>query len=312
VNGAAGVNVTDGPSALDAIDELQLDHGVTSYLPTIISTSEEEAAAAIEGIAERVADRASPVEGVHLEGPFLNPKYRGVHRAEHLASPSEGEPPYYRSPTVRLVTLAPELKGALELISSLHRRGVAVSIGHTGASAREAEQAAAHGATSVTHIFNGMKELHHRSPNVPGWSLAASRVRVGVIADGFHVDRLALRLIDRLARRRVVLVTDASPAAGAAEGTYRMAGVAIHSLGGRVCDEKERLAGSLLTLDEAVRRWVAFTGSPLAEALTAASERPARLVGLRRGLRVGAPANLVLLDPEGRVERVMRQGVWVR
>lgn len=312
VNGAAGLNVTDGPSALDAIDRVQLDHGVTGYLPTIISTSEEEASRVIAEIAERIADPASPVEGAHLEGPFLNPTYRGVHRSEHLSLPGKGEPAYYRSPAVRLVTLAPELKGALEVISSLRRRGVAVSIGHTGASAREAERAAASGAAGVTHLFNAMKELHHRSPNVPGWSLAAGRVRVGVIADGFHVDRVVLRLIDRLARQRVVLVSDASPAAGAAEGTYRMAGVPIRSLDGQVRDQKGMLAGSLLTLDEAVRRWTRFTDCPFPKAWAAASERPARLVGVKSGLRAGAPANLVLLDSEGGVEQVLRRGIWVR
>jgi N-acetylglucosamine-6-phosphate deacetylase len=312
VNGGAGVNVTDGAGALDRIDRLQLEHGVTSYLPTIISTDEEEASAAVAEISERAADPASPVEGVHLEGPFLNPRFRGVHRAEHLAVPSEGEPPYYRSSAVRLVTLAPELDGALELISSLRRRGVAVSIGHTGASAEEAEQAAAHGAAGVTHLFNAMKELRHRSPGVVGWSLAAGRLRLGVIADGFHVDPVALRLVDRVARGRVVLVSDASPAAGAPDGTFRMAGIEIHSAGGCVHDEHGILAGSRLTLDEAVRRWAGFTGCPLATALTAASERPARLAGIASGLRAGAPANLVLVDDAGNVERVMRRGEWLR
>jgi N-acetylglucosamine-6-phosphate deacetylase len=312
VNGAAGVNVTDGPSALDAIDEVQLDHGVTSYLPTIISTFEDEAARAVAEIAERVPDPRSPVAGIHLEGPFLNPRYRGVHRAECLVLPRTGEPGYYRSPEVRLVTLAPELAGAFELISSLKRRGVAVSIGHTGATAQQAEQAAGHGAASVTHLFNAMKEFHHRTPNVPGWALVDGRVRVGVIADGFHVDRLALRLIDRLARRRVILVTDASPAAAAGDGSYVMAGVEIRAEDSRVRDGNDGLAGSTLTLDEAVRRWTALAGVPLGESLAAASERPARLVRLASGLRVGAPADLIVLSEDAAVERVMRRGMWVR
>jgi N-acetylglucosamine-6-phosphate deacetylase len=312
VNGAAGMNVTDGLRALDAIDAVQLHHGVTSYLPTVISTFEDEAATAVAEIGDRVGDPRSPVAGIHLEGPFLNPRYRGVHRAECLAAPPRGEPAYYGSPHVRLVTLAPELPGALQLVSALTARGVTVSIGHTSASAGEAEQAAVHGAACVTHLFNAMKEFHHRRPNVPGWALAESRVRVGVIADGFHVDPLALRLVARLAGRRAVLITDASPAAGADDGVYRMAGVEIHSEDGRVRDATGGLAGSALTLDEAVRRWTKFAGVSLAESLAAASERPARLVGLETGLRAGAPADLVVLTETGAVERVMRRGVWVR
>lgn len=312
VNGGAGVNVTDGLEALDAIDGLQLEHGVTSYLPTVISSAPEVADKAVRELAERVADPASPVAGVHLEGPFLNPEHRGVHPAERLALPADGEPSYYRSPAVRLVTLAPELPGALELVAALRRRGVAVAVGHTGGSAEDAERAAAAGASLVTHVFNGMQDFHHRSPNVPGWALAASRLRVSVIADGLHVDPVALRLVDRLARRRVVLITDASPAAGAPDGRYTMAGVEITAGDGRVVDVRGVLAGSALTLDEAVRRWSAYTEAPLAEALASASERPARLVGLPAGLRPGAPADVVLLARAGTVERVLRHGVWVR
>jgi len=311
VNGGAGANVTDGSRGLDAIDALQLAHGVTSYLPTVISTSPAAAEDAVRELAERAADPRSPVEGVHLEGPFLNPAYRGVHPPERLASPADGEPSYYRDPAVRLVTLAPELPGAIELVATLRRRGTTVGIGHTAASAGQAERAAAAGASLVTHVFNGMKDFHHRSPNVPGWALAASRMHVSVIADGHHVDPVALRLIDRLARRRVVLVTDASPAAGAGDGRYSMAGVEISAHEGRVSDERGVLAGSALTLDEAVRRWSALAGAPLAEALAAASERPARLVGVAGGLRPGAPADLVLMDDGGTVQRVMRRGVWV-
>ena len=312
VNGGAGANVTDGAAALDAIDALQLDHGVTSYLPTVISTAPEVAEEAVRELAQRADDPRSPVAGIHLEGPFLNPSHRGVHPADRLAAPADGEPPYYASPAVRLVTVAPELPGALDLVAALRRRGIAVAIGHTGGSAEDAARAAAAGASLVTHLFNGMKDFHHRSPNVPGWALAASRMRVSVIADGLHVDPVALRLVDRLARRRVVLITDASPAAGAADGSYRMAGVEIRAQEGRVTDERGVLAGSALTLDEAVRRWSAFTGAPLAEALAAASERPARLVGLTGGLEPGAPADLVLLREDGTVERVLRRGAWVR
>jgi N-acetylglucosamine-6-phosphate deacetylase len=311
VNGAAGENVTDGPAALDAIDAVQLTHGVTSYLPTIITTSADVAQRAVDEIAERVRDPSSPVVGIHLEGPFLNPEHRGVHRGDFLAKPADGEPAYYRSDAVRLVTLAPELPGALALISSLRRRGVRVAIGHTGASAEEARAAARNGATAVTHLFNGMRGFHHRAPNVAGWALGEANVAVTVIADGVHVDPGVLRLVRRAAASRVILVTDASAAAAAPDGAYDIAGVPIHAEGGRVRDSRGVHAGSALTLDEAVRRWARFTGAPLAEAVAAASERPARLLGLRAGLRAGAPADLVLLGRRGRVAHVMSRGRWV-
>lgn len=311
VNGAAGRGVTEGAGGLDAIDAVLLSRGVTSYLATVITSSEDQAAGAVRAAEERMEDPGSPVEGVHLEGPFLNRRFRGVHPERHLARPDAGLPDYYRSDAVRLVTLAPELPGALDLVRELRRRGVTVSMGHTGASAEEAEAGFAAGASMVTHIFNAMAAFAHREPGVAGWALAHGRVRVGIIPDGIHVDPVVLRVLGRIALNRVVLVTDATPAAAAPPGTYRMGDVDLHREGGRVLDERGTLAGSALTLDEGVRRWRRFTGASLAAAWAAASERPARLVGLRSGLRPGAPADLVLLDGEANVERVMRRGAWV-
>jgi N-acetylglucosamine-6-phosphate deacetylase len=312
VNGAGGRNVTGGEDALRAIDEIQLAHGVTSYLPTVISTSDREAAEAVAAIALRMQDPDSPIAGVHLEGPFLDPQHRGVHREEHLKVPADGVPDYLWSGAVRMVTLAPELPGALELIEKLRSNGVIVSIGHSGASEEEAARGFEAGATSVTHLFNGMKRFEHRHPNIPGWALAEGGVTVCVIPDGHHVHPLVLKLVDRAARDRVVLVTDATPAAGADPGlSVTMAGVDLRWDGDMVVDPDGRLAGSSLTLDAAVRQWVSHTGAPPAEAVLAASERPARLLGLP-GLQEGAPADLVLLDATLRVEAVMRNGEWVR
>jgi N-acetylglucosamine-6-phosphate deacetylase len=312
VNGAAGHSVTEGPRALDAIDAALIAAGVTSYLPTVITASEEEATAAVQAAEDRMADPASPVEGVHLEGPFLSPRFHGVHPLDRLAEPAHGVPTYYRSPAIRLVTVAPELRGALNLIRDLRSRGVTVSIGHTGASIEQARAAVQAGATGVTHVFNAMPPFSHRSPGIAGWALTAGRVRVGVIPDGVHVDPMVLSMVARAAGTRAYLVTDATPAAAAPAGTYHMGDIDLHREGGRVLDNRGILAGSMLTLDEGVRRWSQFTGVSLAAAWTAGSERPARLVGLPRGLRPGQPADLVLLDSGATVERVMRGGVWVR
>lgn len=310
VNGGAGVETVGGGAALDAIDARQLRHGVTSYLPTIITTDPETARRAVSELAERAADAGSPVAGIHLEGPFLSPQHHGVHRRELLCAPADGVPDYYEHPAVRLVTLAPELPGALELIERLVARGVTVSLGHSGADEATAAAAAERGATLVTHVFNAMAPLHHRAPGLVGFALVDERIGVGVIPDGLHVAPAALALVRRAAGERVILVSDAGVAAGAAPGEYRQAGLAVRLTEyGTLVGPDGTLAGSAIALDEGVRRWVSFTGASLEEALQAASTRPAAAVGLPNGLDTGAPADLVLLDDAGHVERVLRGGL---
>jgi N-acetylglucosamine-6-phosphate deacetylase len=310
VNGAAGFEVTGGHAALDAIDRALLERGVTRYLATIAASDDETASGAVADLEERAADPASPVEGIHLEGPFLSSEFPGVHRLERLRVPAAGVPAYYRSPAVRMVTLAPELPGALELTRELSARGVLVAIGHSDASPAVAEQAVAAGARAVTHVFNGMRPFHHRRPTLPAWALQDERVTVSVIPDGFHVDRIVLRLVRRAAAARVVLVSDAAAGAGAPDGRYELAGVEVESRAGRTTTADGALAGSAITLDEGVRRWMTLAGANLAEALVAAGERPARLLGLA-GIDVGAAADLVVVDGGGRVAQVMRRGRWI-
>jgi len=312
VNGAGGHEVTDGPAALDAIDAIQLEHGVTSYLATVISLDPATVERSLADIAERAADPASPVVGAHLEGPFLSEAHPGMHPPDRLCAPADGVPPYFASEAVRLVTLAPELPGALELIVSLRARGVAVALGHSGASAADVRRALDAGARLVTHLFNAMAPLHHRAPGLAGVALADGRALVGVIADGLHVDPLVLELVRRAAGSRVVLVSDSSPAAAAPPGTYSMGGVGIESdRSGIVVTKEGRRAGTALTLDAAVRNWAAMTEASLAEAIAAAGETPAMALGMPAGLRPGNFADLVLLDGAGRVVRVMRRGRWM-
>jgi N-acetylglucosamine-6-phosphate deacetylase len=312
VNGAGGREVTEGSAALDAIEAILLSHGVTAYLPTIVSTDENSVDRALAELGERVEDPASPVVGVHLEGPFLNPEHAGVHRIECLREPADGLPAYFSSPAIRLVTLAPELPGALELITELRARGVAVSLGHSGADADTARQAVEAGARLVTHVFNTMAPLHHRAPGLVGVALTDSRLRIGVIADGLHLDPLVLELVWRAAAERVVLVSDAAPGATAPPGRQQIAGVEVSSSDtGAVTTSEGRLAGSTLTLDAAVRNWTSMTKASFPQAITAASETPAAAIGLASGLRPGCPADIVFLDEGGTVERVMRAGRWV-
>ncbi|HEY8466105.1 MAG TPA: N-acetylglucosamine-6-phosphate deacetylase [Solirubrobacterales bacterium] len=311
VNGAIGREVVEGPEALAAIDAHQLRSGVTNYLATVISRPFEAIAEGLEAIAEAVHAPEAGACGVHFEGPFLNPDWRGIHRREHVREAVEALPAWYERPEVRLVTLAPELPGALEAVRELSRRGVAVSLGHTGAGPEAARRAVEAGARAVTHVFNAMPGLHHREPGFVGWALEEPRVAVGVIPDGVHVSPTGLRLVRAMAGPRILLVSDSSPATGAPEGTYSFGGVEIRREGERALDAESRLAGSCIDLAEGLRRWVGHTGAPLPEAFNAASVRPGRLIGLELGVRQGALADLVVWSQDLEVRRIMRRGAWL-
>jgi N-acetylglucosamine-6-phosphate deacetylase len=315
VNGGGGHQVSDGEDALDAIDAIQLAHGVTSYLPTLVSADDEAAQRALPQLAARTADPRSPIAGVHLEGPFLSRRHAGMHPLGRLRSPADGVPDWIEHPAVRLVTLAPELPGALALIARLRERGIAVALGHSGAGAEVAIDAIDAGARLVTHIFNAMAPFDHHTPGLVSVALADPRVHVSVIADGIHVHPLALELVRAAKGSLTALVTDATPAtaapAAATGGRYQMAGVPIELLDGAARTQDGVLAGSILTLDEAVRNWTAFTRATLAEALFAAGQGAALAAGMAERVQRDMPANLALLDPAGEIRRVMLGGSWL-
>jgi N-acetylglucosamine-6-phosphate deacetylase len=311
VNGAGGHSATGDDAGVAALEERLLQAGVTSYLPTIITLPSDLRMAVIERLARRVGDRRSPAAGIHLEGPLLNPAMARVHDPRLMEDAAEGLPEGFEHPAVRLVTLAPEVPGGRGAVRVLSARGVTVSMGHSAAGAEEALAAVDAGASAVTHLFNAMPPLHHRAPGLVGAALADDRVTPMVIADNVHVDPLVLVLVHRAAGERVALVSDATAAAGAPEGRYRLAGAPIERRGDVVIDAEGRLSGSALLLDRCVRRWHEATGCPPAEAWAAGSDRPAQLVGLEHGLVAGVAASLVLLSRDLTVERVMFRGEWV-
>lgn len=312
VNGAGGHEVGGGSAGLDRIDAVQLACGVTSYLPTLVSPDDATAERVLHELEARASDPASPVAGVHVEGPFLSPQHAGIHPAKRLRVPAEGVPAWLGSPAVRMVTVAPELPGSLDLIRRLTARGVVVSLGHSGADAETTLAAIDAGASMATHVFNAMGALGHREPGLAGVALVDERIRVGVIADGFHVDPVVLELVRRTAQLRVVLVSDATAGAAAPQGHYELGGTAIETDGaGPARSLDGKLAGSTLTLDEAVRRWSEVTDASLAEAIAAGSEAARAVIGLPQLLTPGAPADLVVLDDAGAVSRVMRRGRWL-
>lgn len=305
-NGAGGIDLAAEPERMWDVAALLPRWGVTAWLPTIVTSPpavRERALAALRAGPPPGWVGAAPL-GLHLEGPFLAPGHRGAHPAGLLAEPSrEAAAGWSPEAGVRLVTLAPELPGALELIRDLAGRGVVVSAGHTGASLDEATAAADAGVRWVTHLFNGMAPLHHRRPGIVGAALTDRRLRVGLIADGLHVHPATIAAVWPALRGRLTLVTDAVAALGAPPGPVRLGDQTVTAGPDGVRLPDGTLAGSDLSMDRAVRNLTAFTGCPLDEAIAAATSVPAALLGdAGRGVLVpGAVGDLVLLTPGGEV-----------
>ncbi len=318
VHGWGGHDAMGDLADLDGMARSLLRRGVTSFLPTAVTAPAE----ALTAFAEQVrawmpaapADGAEPL-GFNLEGPFLAPDRRGAHDASHLIVPADTARPTIEPwiDGLRLLTIAPELPGALELIMWLRARGAAVSIGHSNATVEEAQAGYDAGATSTTHLFNAMSGVDHRSPGVAVAALLDDRAYVELIADAVHVHPALWPLITRSKPvERLVLVSDALTIAGMGDGRGRIGGLEIEVVGDRATlAGTTTLAGSVIALDTAVRNLVQ-SGVSLPAAVAAASRNPLALLGVtdRGRIAVGQRADLVELDAELGVRRVMRGGTW--
>ena len=310
VNGAFGVDVASEPSRLAELSEALLSTGTTAYLPTIISSPE---ALYEEVLPELASSSGAEVLGVHLEGPFINLEKRGAHAAAHVVPPDPNLLGRLLDlGPVRMLTLAPELEGAEELSDLAARSGVVVSAGHSDATFGVAYESFDGQIAGVTHLFNAMSPLHHREPGLPGAAFAHPRVVCGLIADGLHVHPEMVGLAFRmLGPDRVCLVTDAIAAAGVGDGEYRLATRTVYREGGVPRLATGAIAGSVLTMNEAFRNILAFTGCTVAEAARMSSTTPARLAGVdrRKGrLTPGYDADVTVLAPDLSVEAVWRGG----
>lgn len=314
VNGFGGVDFLDADAdGYRRAGEALLETGVTAYLPTLITSPEEQLLAAMRevpaGKVSKGTDRPR-VLGVHLEGPFLSPNRMGTHVAAARRDPDlallgrllDGGP-------VVLMTLAPELPGADELIGLLLARSVAVSLGHTDATAEQANHAFDLGAVAVTHLFNAMRPFRHRDPGIVGAALARDGVVVQIIIDGIHLAPETVKLVWRSAAGRVSLVTDAITATGLSDGSFSFGDFDVDVHEGEVRGPAGVLAGTTLTMIEAVRNLHAL-GVPLAEAVAAATSVPASVLGLGEigRLAPGLPADVVVLSEQLDVERVLVAG----
>ncbi|MGA8647410.1 MAG: N-acetylglucosamine-6-phosphate deacetylase [Candidatus Sulfotelmatobacter sp.] len=324
MHGGAGVDLMRAaPGELPRLNKFLTTHGVTGYFPTTVAAPLDQTCAALERLADAIeaaqgslgegdALQARPL-GIHLEGPFLSHKRRGVHPPEYLVEPTlqifdrlwqaaRGH--------VRMMTIAPELPGALEVIAEAARREVCVSIGHSDATLEAARAGVRAGARHATHTFNAMRPLDHRDPGILAEVLTDRQLSADIIADGIHVAPEVIQIFLRaVGLERSVLITDAMAAAGMPDGTYQLGPIQVEVKDGKATNNGT-LAGSVLTMDRAVRNITLFSHWTLREAVRAATLNATRAVGLAQHgeLAPGAEANIIVLSPDGDVRRTIVRG----
>jgi N-acetylglucosamine-6-phosphate deacetylase len=312
VNGFAGHDAAAGADAVAKISEALPASGVTAFLPTLISSPVEACSAFIAAVGAAAESRGARVLGAHVEGPFINPSFRGAHLREHLTDPAPEKIDVFVGARPRMVTLAPELPGALAAIERLHGAGIVVSAGHTGADFELGRRAIAAGVRFGTHIYNQMPPVHHRNPGIALALLLDSRVMVGLIADGVHVHPGVCEQLVRIkGTSRIALTTDQTSAAGAPAGTYSLSGRSVVSDGRVVRLDNGTLAGSAAKMDDLIRFMANLPGSNANRAVELATDVPARVLGERRlgRIREGACSDLVVLDAHLRVKLTMVRGL---
>lgn len=323
IHGAGGRDVMEGtPEALSTITKQVAKFGTTSIVATTVTASTNDTLRAVEGISKYIpsqydscADPCAEILGIHFEGPFLSKERRGVHPAELLQMPTADALQRFlhaAAGNARILTIAPELFGAMPCIDAARSLGMVVSIGHTDATYEQARAAIAHGAHHATHVYNAMRPFSHRDPGVIGAVLTSSEVNAELIADGIHVDEIAMKvLLQAKGPERVVLISDGTPATGMPDGKYKLGGIDVIVVDGVCRDLNGKLAGSTLTLDKALRNIVGL-GIPLANAVRMLTLNPATVLGIefkKGALRTGADADILLLNDALQVTRVWTRGI---
>jgi N-acetylglucosamine-6-phosphate deacetylase len=325
IHGGGGHDVMEaGADALPPVERLLAAHGVSSYFPTTVTAPIDATLSALARLADAIdtAEKSSAGElrarplGIHLEGPFISHKRRGVHPLENLLTPSVAAFDRFWQAArghIRVLTIAPELPGAVEVIAAASARGVCVSLGHSDADLNAARAGFAAGARHATHTFNAMRPLDHRDPGILGEVLTDAHLSADIIADGIHLDPVIVELfLKAKGPDAAVLITDATAATGMPDGRYRLGSLEVEVKDGR-CTAGGKLAGSVLTMDRAVRNVVQFARWELQQAVRLATVNPARVAGVEKGgvLEAGAPADLVVLSPSGEVRHTMVRGAGI-
>ena len=332
IHGGAGRDVMDAsPEALPEVERQLASHGVSSYFPTTVTAPLDATLSALARLADAIeaaqrgsfSQRARPL-GIHLEGPFISPCRRGVHPPANLLQPSLGAFERFWDAArghIRVMTIAPELPGAIEVIKEAAKRGVSVSLGHSDASLDAARAGMAAGGRHATHTFNAMRPLDHRDPGILGEVLTDPRLSADIIADGIHVDPLIVELfLKAKGPEAAVLITDATAATGMPDGRYHLGSLEVEVKDGR-CTSGGSLAGSVLTLDQAVRNVMKFAQWDLQDAVRIATLNPAQVVRMNGSsgssrnqvgsLKPGGRADILVLSPAGEVRRTIIGGAGI-
>ncbi len=317
VHGSKGFDVMDATEAsLQGLSEFLVRQGVTSFLGTTMSDSTERIGTALRKMQAFAGEPQSPFLGVHLEGPYLNPVYRGSQPEMHLRPPLREEySPWFETGLIKLITVAPELAGGELLIREALARDITVSIGHSGASYAAAQSYFEAGVSQITHTFNGMAGIHHRQPGILVAAWEDPQIYFQIIADGVHVHPAVIRMLLRLAgRERVLAITDAMRATGLPDGEFALGDVSVVVKNGEARSKAGGLAGSTLTMAQALKNMMRFCGLSLAEALPMFTRVPARSIGMypqKGSLKLGADADIVIWDEESGPQATLIAGELV-
>jgi N-acetylglucosamine-6-phosphate deacetylase len=310
IHGAVGVDVMDAkPADLQEVSTYLASQGVTGWLPTLVPASDENYANAVRAISQSMENtNGARVLGVHYEGPFVNSAQCGALHTEYFktySSPDVLNSLPVPENAVRMITMAPEVSGGIDLVRELKTRGWVISIGHTRADLEVLESAFNSGARHMTHFMNAMAPLHHRNPGPIAWGISRDNVTFDLIADGIHLDPFMLRLLMKIkGAQRITLISDAIAAAGNGDGDYQIWGETITVKNRRTANAAGTIAGSVITMLDAVR-FMRSLGVLHADLAQMASLNPARLLGLDRvcgSIEVGKRADLVALDQDGNVK----------
>ncbi len=311
-HGCMGHDVMDGdPEGIRKISAFLASRGVTAFCPTTMSMPLEAIEKAIHSVVEcrRQGVSGASIIGVHLEGPFISPRYKGAQKRENILKPMA---PWVleRKEAIVLVTYAPEMDEGGDFCSALAREGIRLSIGHTGGTYQDVLRAVEWGASSASHLFNAMSPMHHREPGVVG-GVFTTPLYAELIADGVHVHPALFELVLRIkGRDRVILISDSMGATGLGEGEYSLGGQKVLVSNGEARLEDGTLAGSTLTLDRAFRNVLYHGGVSLPDMARLTSTNPARLLGLSRKGRLapGMDADITFLDSSFEVQRTLVGG----
>lgn len=317
VNGFGGIDLIEASvEQWEEVNRGLARTGVSAYLANLVTNDQTAIDHAIR-VAREVQSSSDPtgshLAGVHLEGPFLSDDKAGIHSRTHLKNPViEMAQQWVTAGPVAMMTLAPELPGALELIESLVQKGVLVSLGHSNSTADEALAGFNAGASTVTHIFNAMSGITARSPGLAGAALSRGDVWIQLILDYLHVDRLLAEVLLAFAPHRIVLVTDCLPVTGTVNTHFTLAGVELDLIDGKAVNHEGVLAGSVLTMDQALRNAVACGMSDV-DAVNATSLNPLRVLNpsYEGPLVPGAPADVLIVSDSWDLKRVFRDGIEI-